>query len=335
MTEIRNPVPEPAYPDSARPSLLAANGMYLLSGASLVVLTFQAPNLVFLMRSLFHSITQVQFQLAVDAILYPLFFLLPVAIFIAKRGGAAMRLTGVSFGITVLCLVTGLACAYLGINVSALWLMLLDALGVPVASSSITVASESDLVVGVFAIAVMPGVFEELLFRGPILSAYERGGSRRAIFISAILFAMLHGSLEGLPVQFMMGVVLGFAVVSTGSIYAGMMVHTTYNAAYLLLGYALRGTVSEAGSGGLSELYQNYSALSLVFGLVLDGIVALGIVLFFAGFFARHRKKHGIAVFPHVPLKFGVAEAIVLISGVVTALFLYANNLFDILGYLT
>jgi membrane protease YdiL (CAAX protease family) len=334
MTDFRDTVPVPAYPEGARASLLAANAMYLLSGASLVLLALFTPKLVTLMQAMVPSITAVQFQLAMDAILYPLFFLLPVAIFMAKRGGAAVRLSGVGIGITILCLFTGLACAYLGINISALWLMLLDALGVPIARSSISIAGESDLVVGIFAVAVMPGIFEELLFRGPILSAYERAGSRRAIFISAILFAMLHGSVEGLPVQFMMGVVLGFAVVSTGSIYAGMMIHTTYNAAYLLLGYVVQGAVDETASGGTGGLYQSDNALALIFALLLDGIVALGIVLLLAGFFGRHRRRHGIATFGRAPLKLGVSEAIVLISGVVTALFLYANSIFDILGQL-
>lgn len=332
MTELRPPVPAPAYHASARPALLAANGMYLLAGAGLVLLTLFAPDIVTVLRTLSPDISQVQFQLAVDVILYPVFFLLPVALFMARRGGTAMRLSGVGFGIMMLCLATGLACAYLGLNLSALWLLFLETVGVPVTRSSVSVSTQSDLIAGVFAIAVIPGIFEELLFRGPILSAYERGGTRRAILVSAILFAMLHGSLEGLPVQFMMGVVLGFAVVSTGSIYAGMMIHTTYNAAYVLLGYLVRGATDEVG-GGFTELYQNVGALSLVIGLLFDGILAMGIVLLFARFFARYRARSGIAAFPRAPLGFGVSEAVVLISGVVTALFLYANNIFGILEY--
>jgi membrane protease YdiL (CAAX protease family) len=332
MTELRPPVFTTPYPDSARPTLLAANGMYLLAGAGLVLLTLFAPNVVSVLRALLPAITQVQFQLAVDAILYPVFFLLPVALFMARRGGAAMRLSGVGVGITVLCLAMGLASAYLGLNLSALWVMFLNAVGVPVTRTSISISSQSELIAGVFVIAIIPGIFEELLFRGPILSAYERGGSRRAILVSAILFAMLHGSLEGLPVQFMMGVVLGFVVVSTGSIYAGMMIHTTYNAAYVLISYLVRGAAGEAG-GGVAELYQNFSALSLAIGLLFDGIVALGIVLLFARFFARYRRRNGIGAFPRASLGWGAGEAVVLISGVVTALFLYANNIFGILEY--
>ena len=42
MTDARNPIPTPAYPDEARPSLFAANCMYLLSGASVVLLLLLA-----------------------------------------------------------------------------------------------------------------------------------------------------------------------------------------------------------------------------------------------------------------------------------------------------
>lgn len=316
-----------AYPDEARSSLLAANGMFLFAGVGLVLLNLLAPQLARLMHALFGAVTQLHFQAGIESILYPLFFLLPVALFMRRRGGGAMRLSGVGFGMMILCLATGFACVLLAAPISAVWVMILEALGISAARAQIVIATEGDLLLGIFAIGVLPGIFEELLFRGPILSAYERGGSRRGILVSAALFAMMHGSLEGLPVQLMMGAVLGYAVVSTGSIYAGMMIHTAYNAAYVLLSYALR---DAAGAAAL----EGAGAQEMLVGLLADG--AIGFIVLFAllRFFRRHRARRGIAPFPGAAFKMGAPEAIVLISGVVTTLFLYANNIFDIVGYL-
>jgi membrane protease YdiL (CAAX protease family) len=330
MTEIRQPLPETAYPSSARPTLLTANALYLLAAVSVLLLNVFTPEIAHLYVRLFRDRSNVGLLLWVDALLYSFFFLLPVALYMRKRGGVAMRLSGVGVGTTILAFVTGVACMFLANGISALWVMLLDALGVTVQRSTIEIANENQLILGVIAIGVLPGIFEELLFRGPILAAYEKGGSRRAIFMTGLLFAMMHGSLEGFPAQFMMGLVLGYAVVSTGSIYAGMMIHTVYNAASIIVSYALRGAVDQTVSEGAVDLVES-DPLTTVIGILVITLIALGIAYPMLRAFGRYRKRHAIALFPRAPLEMGVGEAIVLISGLATVLFLYADNIFHIL----
>ncbi len=329
MTDLQTPVFEPAYPESARPTLLSANALYLLGAVSVLLLNLFAKQLVELYVNLTGNHSQINFLLVVDAVLYSLFFFLPVVLFIRKRGGATLRLSGVGVGITILAFITGVACMFLANGLSALWMMLLEALNVPVTRSVIEIADENQLILGVIAIGVFPGIFEELLFRGPILAAYEKGGSRRAIFITGLLFAMMHGSLEGFPAQFMMGLVLGYAVVSTGSIYAGMMIHTVYNAASIIFSYAMQGVVDQSVAENSAELTSS-DPVTAVVGVLIITLVAFGIAYPMLRAFGRYRSRHAIALFPKAPLGMSVGEAIVLISGIVTVVFLYANNIFGL-----
>jgi membrane protease YdiL (CAAX protease family) len=79
-------------------------------------------------------------------------------------------------------------------------------------------------------IGVAAGLCEETLFRGPI----QRGLLRRmpqftAVVIASILFAAAHLDLYGLPIRTLLGVILGWIVIRTGSIFPAMLMHATYD----------------------------------------------------------------------------------------------------------
>jgi sodium transport system permease protein len=78
-------------------------------------------------------------------------------------------------------------------------------------------------------IAVTPAVCEELLFRGLILSGLRRYGNWPAIIISAFLFALAHASIYRLLPTFCLGLMLGYVVVKTGSIWCSMLLHALNN----------------------------------------------------------------------------------------------------------
>lgn len=87
------------------------------------------------------------------------------------------------------------------------------------------------LVMGVLAIAVVPGVVEELLCRGVLLNSLKsRFGGTGAIVLAAIAFGFLHlDSYRLLPTTFL-GLLLGFIAVRTGSVFPAMFAHAMNNA---------------------------------------------------------------------------------------------------------
>lgn len=78
-------------------------------------------------------------------------------------------------------------------------------------------------------VCLVPGICEEMMFRGVMLHAYEVDGSRKAIWMTALLFAVFHFSLENFIGPFILGVYFGYLVVGTGSIYAGIIAHMVHN----------------------------------------------------------------------------------------------------------
>ncbi len=75
------------------------------------------------------------------------------------------------------------------------------------------------------AMAVVPAICEEILFRGTVLSALLPYGRSFAIISSALLFGLMHQNPAQLFYATMAGIVLGYVYTKTGSIWCGVLVH--------------------------------------------------------------------------------------------------------------
>ncbi len=80
-------------------------------------------------------------------------------------------------------------------------------------------------------LAVSPGICEEFVFRGVVYGILSRAwGARRAVVVSAALFAAFHLSVYRFVPVFLVGLTLGALVWRTGSLVPAMLLHATYNA---------------------------------------------------------------------------------------------------------
>ena len=80
-----------------------------------------------------------------------------------------------------------------------------------------------------FTMAVIPSIFEELFFRGAVLSSLEKKSKIYAIIISSLFFVLMHGSIYYVLSTFFVGVALSLLVYATHSVLAAMFVHFLNN----------------------------------------------------------------------------------------------------------
>ena len=87
---------------------------------------------------------------------------------------------------------------------------------------------------------MLPAVGEELFFRGWLLSAWS--GARptppravAAVTAQAAAFAAFHLLPERLPQTFMLGLVLGWMTLRSGSIFPAIVAHAAHNAVPVVL----------------------------------------------------------------------------------------------------
>ena len=91
---------------------------------------------------------------------------------------------------------------------------------------------------GYMVIALLPPVVEEMVFRGCVLRALLQWKPRRRwlmIALSAFIFALIHMNPAQMPHAFLIGLLLGWLYMRTGSIVPGVAYHWANNtAAYAL-----------------------------------------------------------------------------------------------------
>lgn len=76
---------------------------------------------------------------------------------------------------------------------------------------------------------VFAPLFEEFWFRGLVLRSLKPYGNGFAIFISAILFGLTHANLAQFFYATVIGIVLGYVAVQTGSIVTTTVMHAMFN----------------------------------------------------------------------------------------------------------
>jgi uncharacterized protein len=97
--------------------------------------------------------------------------------------------------------------------------------------------TEGVLLFGLFHIALVPAVCEEVLFRGQIQSAFEKSwGVMYAIVLSGIVFGLFHLQLPNLFPLAALGMLLALMTWLSGSLWPAILAHFINNGAAVMLG---------------------------------------------------------------------------------------------------
>lgn len=148
------------------------------------------------------------------------------------------------------CLCTLLICGSFLINYLTSTLYGLLAIDAPAAFSG---SGYSSVGIAIFCTSLLPALFEEIFFRGAVLTMFRSAKlkSITVIGFSAVLFMLLHGPGWYFFTDLYAGVMLALLVYFTGSIYASITAHFISNfVSYFLALYGTR--LMDAGIGDLT-----------------------------------------------------------------------------------
>ncbi len=95
------------------------------------------------------------------------------------------------------------------------------------------------LVVKLLVIALIPGICEELLFRAGLQQLLLRKTNRvhLAVWVSAAIFSAIHFQFYGFLPRMLLGGVLGYLMVYSGSLWPGIIFHFMNNATAVVIGH--------------------------------------------------------------------------------------------------
>ena len=143
------------------------------------------------------------------------------------------------------------------------WMKEKESLAAEITEKFLEVNSVSGLLLNIIIIALIPALGEELLFRGILQRIFTDWTKSvfAGILLSSILFSALHLQFYGFLPRMMLGVLLGYMLVWSGSLWLPIVAHFINNAAAVVMIYFYRkGDISidpdkvGAGSESYSEL---------------------------------------------------------------------------------
>lgn len=118
-------------------------------------------------------------------------------------------------------------------------------------------------------LTVIAPIVEEIVFRGVIMNLLRRFGDCFALLLSSLLFAAVHMNLVQMPNAFIMGLVIGYFSLCTGSLWTGVCIHMLNNALVMLLNGLLNLVPVEAQLLVMFVVYALYLAAALAAMMVL------------------------------------------------------------------
>jgi len=140
-------------------------------------------------------------------------------------------------------------------SLNQLYLLLLKYLFGNVRTTAVPVASDAaSLLLNILVIGGAAGICEEILFRGTLLRGFEKLGPAKSIILTAILFGMWHMYFTSFLGTFLLGLLIGYIVYRTNSLYCGMFAHFINNSAAVLLGFAAQYILDRVQTKGIDDI---------------------------------------------------------------------------------
>lgn len=98
-------------------------------------------------------------------------------------------------------------------------------------------SSGTDIMLMTLIICIVPALFEELLVRGMVLTSVRKKGYLYSMIVTSLLFALMHGDIYSVVGHMVLGFATAFAVLNTNSVFAGVIVHFSFNFCGVLIDY--------------------------------------------------------------------------------------------------
>lgn len=151
------------------------------------------------------------------------------------------------------------------------WMKSMEETGKVLTDAFLSTTSLSGLLLNVFMIALLPAIAEELLFRGVLSKLVQRwsGSLHVAVMVSAIVFSAVHLQFYGFLPRFLLGVMLGYLYLWSGSLWLSIVAHFTNNFLSVIVEYLYR-------RGAITTNAENFGEQSNVWLVLLSaGLVIL------------------------------------------------------------
>lgn len=200
-----------------------------------------------------------------------------------------MELSPLSFTTSVKCMLLGLSLLPSAWCISAIT-SLINGNAV---SSTAQRMSSNPVILNIILMALIPAAFEEIVFRGIFFGTYKKRNPFGAIFLSALLFGLMHMNINQFSYAFLIGIVLATVDYVTGSVWAGFIIHFVINAVNVLLMYVQNSATNELKDSAAYVSANSVSKTEMY--LIFAAIIIVSLIVSIILFYSIAKENRGIA----------------------------------------
>ncbi|MGI6161097.1 MAG: type II CAAX prenyl endopeptidase Rce1 family protein [Christensenellales bacterium] len=206
-----------------------------------------------------------------------LVFLIPALIFLYKFfGGVRERIALKWPGVKKALISAGLAITGYGgmALLNIIWIMIFPFLQYTASNFEMGLETPVAWLIYILTVALCPAICEEIFFRGVLLQEYRTYMTRKgAIALSALIFALMHLQPAVMPSLFVMGMLMAWLVIKTGSIVCAMIYHFASNLSAIILSWHM-----QSGSLQLMNITSGFNAIMTV--IIITAVLIVLLICF-------------------------------------------------------
>lgn len=214
------------------------------------------------------------------------------------------------------------AVVFIGLNNGFIYLMSRADISLPKGNftSDIAFTGSYGLILSILLAVLLPGIIEELMFRGVIFgSMHKQGGGFSAIFFSALAFSLFHADPVFVLAPFLAGLLLGFLRYKSDSIYPPIAAHISMNLTILLA----RPYLPKLSTEYFASVYSNTELYASLLAAALASTALVPMLIVFSSSVSKQKPKRDFSsIFPF-DYKY-IIGILILIS---TLLFVYFSSI--------
>jgi membrane protease YdiL (CAAX protease family) len=139
----------------------------------------------------------------------------------------------------------------------------------------LNVKSTGGFLINLLMIGLIPAIGEEFMFRGVLQKLFHQWTKNIhfAVIFSAFLFSAMHMQFYGFVPRFLLGLMMGYIFVWSGSLWVPILIHFTNNSVAVLMSYLVN-------IGIANDSYDTIGTGNSEFFLVIISLVISGALIF-------------------------------------------------------
>ncbi len=127
------------------------------------------------------------------------------------------------------------------------WMKIMEKSNDDLLKSVLNVDTPLQMIAVVYLVAVIPGIGEEMLFRGTVQQQFARiiKNPHIAIWLSAAFFSAIHFQFEGFLARMILGALLGYLFYWSNNLWIPIIIHFLNNGLQVIAMFAMKVKVSD------------------------------------------------------------------------------------------